>query len=256
MNSKLNSGYKIKNQSLGVKDIDLEKREVAMYLSHFNNIDSDCDLLVKGCFKKSILERGVDSVSNRKIAFLRYHDWQKPIGKFTRLEEDEVGLFAVAKLGSSTLGNDALLDYQDEIIREHSIGFKYIQDKIKFIEDSSMESGGYYLISEVALWEGSAVTFGANELTPVLGVSKGEDKVDVIHDISSEMDLIFKSIINGKGSDERLYQLEMKHKFLLSQLQEIALKEKFNPKETIITQPEVKIPEVSFNWNQVLNNIK
>ncbi|CAB4151213.1 COG3740 Phage head maturation protease [uncultured Caudovirales phage] len=258
MHNKINSGYKIKSQALGIKDINLEKREVAMYLSHFGNIDSDNDLLVKGCFKKSIQERGVDSPSNRKIAFLRYHDWEKPIGKFTRLEEDENGLFAVAKLGNSTLGNDALLDYQDEIIREHSIGFRYIQDKIKFIEDSSLENGGYFLISEVALWEGSAVTFGANELTPVIDVSKGENKVDFIHDISSEMDLIFKSIVNGKGSDERLYSLEMKHKFLLSQLQEIALTEKINPKEILITDPIVTEDQniKSFDWNQVINNIK
>lgn len=258
MHNKINSGYKIKSQSLGIKDINLEKREVAMYLSHFGNIDSDSDLLVKGCFKKSIQERGVDSPSNRKIAFLRYHDWQKPIGKFTRLEEDEVGLFAIAQLGNSTLGNDALLDYQDGIIREHSIGFKYIQDKIKWIEDSSLENGGYYLISEVALWEGSAVTFGANELTPVIDVSKGENKIDIIHDLSNEMDLIFKSIVNGKGSDERLYSLEMKHKFLLSQLQEIALKEKLNPKEIIKNDPITSADQSlkSFDWNQVINNIK
>lgn len=255
MDNKLNSTYKIKSQSLGIKDLSLEKREVAMYLSHFDNIDSDGDLLVKGCFKKSLQERGVGSPSNRKIAFLRYHNWEMPIGAFTKLEEDDKGLFAVAKLGNSTLGNDALLDYQDEIIREHSIGFKYIQDKIKWIEDASMDRGGYFLISEVALWEGSAVTFGANELTPVVQVSKGENKVDVIGNISTEMDLIMKSIINGKGTDERLYSLEMKHKFLMSQLQELAIVNNVNPKELIIIE-DPKIIEKSFDWNTVINNIK
>lgn len=190
MDNKLNSGYKIKSQSLGIKDISLEKREVAMYLSHFGNIDSDGDLLVKGCFKKSLQERGVDSSSNRKIAFLRYHDWNMPIGTFVKLEEDDFGLFAVAKCGNSTMGNDALLDYQDGIIREHSIGFKYIADKIKFIEDSSMDNGGFWNISEVALWEGSAVTFGANDLTPVIQVSKGENKVDIVAGISNEMETV------------------------------------------------------------------
>jgi HK97 family phage prohead protease len=256
MDNKFNSTYKIKSQSLGIKDLNLEKREVAMYLSHFGNVDSDGDLLVKGCFKKSLQEKGVDSTSNRKIAFLRYHNWEMPIGKFIKLEEDDLGLFAVAQLGNSTLGNDALLDYQDEIIREHSIGFKYLQDKIKWIEDASMENGGYYLISEVALWEGSAVTFGANELTPVVQVSKGENKTDIINDISKEIDLIFKSIANGKGTDERLFSLEMKHKFLVSQLSEIANENQTNPKE-IIHQNSIILPsEKSFDWNQVLKNIK
>ena len=251
MDNKFNSPYKIKSQSLGIKDLNLEKREVAMYLSHFGNIDSDGDLLVKGSFKKSIQEKGVNSTSNRKIAFLRYHNWEMPIGKFTKLEEDDFGLFAVAQLGNSTLGNDALLDYQDGIIREHSIGFKYIQDKIKWVEDSSIEKGGYYLISEVALWEGSAVTFGANELTPVVQVSKGENKNEIITDISNELDVIFKAIANGKGTYERLFSLEMKHKFLLSQLSEIASTNIINVKETI-EKPAEKV----FDWNKVINNIK
>jgi len=238
MKDKALNQYKIKSQNLGLKDIDLNKRQVAMYLSHFGNIDSDNDMIIQGAFKKSLQERGVDSVSNRKIAFLRYHDWQKPIGKFVRLEEDEVGLFAVGELGSSTLGNDALLDYQEGIIKEHSIGFRYLADKLKWIEDDSKEDGGYWLISEVALWEGSAVTFGANELTPVLQVAKGMDKKDQFNSITKELDTIVKSLSSGKGTDERLYSLEMKHKFLISQIEEI-----FTMKDEILLKEEHKIIE-------------
>lgn len=248
MNEKIINNYKIKAFNLPIKDISLEKREVAMYLSHFGNIDSDNDLLVKGCFKKSLQERGVESDTNRKIAFLRYHDWSKPIGKFTRLEEDDYGLFAVGKLSTSTDGNDALADYEEGVIREHSIGFRYIADKIKWIEDSTLDAGGYYLVSEVALWEGSAVTFGANELTPVLDVSKSENKIDIIQNISKELEIVHKSLVSGKGSDERLYNLEMKAKFLNAQLTELAMKgievNKINP-----------IKEKSFDWAKVLNNL-
>ena len=208
-------------------------------------------MIVKGAFKKSLQERGVDSTSNRKIAFLRYHDWTKPIGKFVRLEEDEVGLFAVAELGSSTLGNDALLDYQEGIIKEHSIGFRYLHDKLKWIEDESKEDGGYFLISEVALWEGSAVTFGANELTPVLQVAKGIDKKDQIQSIVKELDLIIKSLSSGKGTDERLYSLEMKHKFLISQLEEVyTLKN-----DILLVDPKKVETEKSFDWEKVISNL-
>jgi HK97 family phage prohead protease len=251
MDNKFNSKYKIKSQSLGIKDLNLEKREVAMYLSHFGNVDADGDLLVRGCFRKSLQERGCNSPSNRKIAFLRYHNWEMPIGAFTTLEEDEFGLFAVARCGNSTLGNDALLDYQDGIIREHSIGFKYITDKIKWIEDTTMANGGYYNITEVALWEGSAVTFGANELTPVVEVSKSANKQEIINGIADEMDIVIKAIANGKGTDERLFSLEMKHKFLLSQLSEIANNNTINVKE-VIAQPIEK----SFDWSKVISNIK
>lgn len=249
MNSKINNHYKIKSQSLEVKDVDTSSRKVSFYLSHFGNVDSDNDLLVKGCFKKSLQERGVDSSSNRKIAYLRYHNWEMPIGKFVELQEDDFGLYAVGELGNSTLGNDALLDYQDGIIREHSIGFRYIQDKIKWIEDLSVESKGYYMVSEVALWEGSAVTFGANEMTPVLEVAKSEDKDDFFKKINDEINTICKSLVNGKGTDERLYSLEMRMKYLTSQLTEIAQLNIDNPKAIVIE-------EKGFDWNNVITKIK
>lgn len=241
------TSYQIKGENTSIKDLSLDKKEVAIYLAHFGNIDSDNDLIVKGAFKKSLQERGVESTSNRKIAFLRYHDWEKPIGKFTKLEEDEIGLFAVGKLSDSTLGKDALIDYEEGIIREHSIGFRYIQDKIKWVEDSSKEMGGYYLVSEVALWEGSAVTFGANEMTPVLSVGKSENKKEIINQISRELEQTIKSIVKGQGTDERLYNLEMKAKFLNAQLTEISLLNDVNVKEE---KREV------FDWSKVVNNLK
>jgi len=249
MNSKVNNHYKIKSQGLEVKDVDTTSRKVSFYLSHFGNVDSDNDLLVKGCFKKSLQERGVDSASNRKIAFLRYHNWEMPIGKFLELQEDDFGLYAVGELGNSTMGNDALMDYQDGIIREHSIGFRYMQDKVKWVEDLSIESKGYFMVSEVALWEGSAVTFGANEMTPVLEVAKSEDKDDFFKKINDEINTICKSLVNGKGTDERLYSLEMRMKYLTSQLTEIAQLNIDNPKAIIIE-------EKGFDWNNVITKIK
>lgn len=242
------TSYQIKGENTSIKDLSLDKKEVAIYLAHFGNIDSDNDLIVKGAFKKSLQERGVDSTSNRKIAFLRYHDWEKPIGKFTKLEEDDNGLFAVAKLSDTTLGKDALIDYEEGIIREHSIGFKYIQDKIKWVEDATKEMGGYWLISEVALWEGSAVTFGANEMTPVLSVGKSENKRDKIKEVSKELEHTIKSIVKGQGTDERLYNLEMKAKFLNAQLLELSLIKEVEFKETK--------KELVFDWSKVVTSIK
>ena len=122
-----------------LKDMDTQKREVSLYLSKFDAMDSDFDIIRKGSFSKSLKERGPGSTSNRKIAFLRHHDWEKQIGKFLKLEEDDNGLFAVAQLGRSTDGEDAYRDYEDGIIKEHSIGFQYIKDKIDYIEKLTKE---------------------------------------------------------------------------------------------------------------------
>jgi len=245
------NSYELKSMNLSIKDIDSSKRQVAFYLSKFDTIDSDNDLIARGAFTKSIQERGVNSSGNRKIAYLRYHDWNMPIGKYIELKEDESGLFAVGQLSKSDDGNNALIDYQEEIIREHSIGFKYIHDKIRWIEDSNLPEGGYYLVSEVQLFEGSAVTFGANEFTNVVEVAKSEGKEDIIVKLSKEIDIVTKSIINGNGTDDRLYNMEMKLKFLNSRLIELAKVDPLFIKQSINNKPT---EETAFDWNKVANN--
>lgn len=237
-----------------IKDISSDKRQVAIYLAKFDNIDADNDMIKKGAFSKSILERGPESSSNRKIAFLRWHDWEKPIGKFLSLGEDDYGLFAVSQLGTSQIGEDAWRDYEDGIIREHSIGFQYIQDKMRWIDDENAPAKGYWMVNEVKLYEGSAVTFGANSETNVIDIMKSEDKVDKAVKIASEIDLLIKSLANGKGSDERLFEMEMKLKYLNSQMLILAKSEPFIKEHSpIIEPPKTDEP---FNWGAVMNSLK
>jgi HK97 family phage prohead protease len=245
--------YKTKAAS-DIKDMDSDKRQVAVYLSTFDTIDADNDMIKKGAFAKSIQERGAQSTSNRKIAFLRHHDWDWQIGKWLSLEEDDKGLFAVGELGRSTKGNDAYLDYEDGIIREHSIGFQYMSDKIRWIDDSTKEEGGYWMVSEVKLYEGSAVTFGANEHTNVVDVMKGENRVEVADKIAKEIEGVIKGLTNGKGTDERLFELEMKLKFLNAKLLTLAKTEPQNVKHLELGEP-VKVIE-AFDWNTVINKLK
>ena len=240
-------------ESLQIKDIDESKRQVSLYLSKFDTIDSDMDLVRKGAFKKSIKERGVNSKTNRKIAFLRHHDWQQQIGKFIELSEDDFGLFAVAELGRSTAGEDALKDYEDGIIREHSIGFQYVPDKSKWIEDTTIKTNGFFEVKEVKLWEGSAVTFGSNEFTPVVDM-KGQDKTNYIEKITDELNVCIKALANGSGTDERLHDIEMKVKYLNSQLVLLATSE-----PTLKSHPDLDepTPEITpFDWNKVVKSLR
>lgn len=245
----MNNFYNLKS-GFELKDIDTGSRQVAMYLSKFDSMDSDNDIIKKGAFKKSIKERGVKSTSNRKIAFLRHHDWEKQIGKFVELNEDDYGLYAVGQLGRSTDGEDALRDYEDGIIKEHSIGFQYIPDKMKFVKDESIKGGGYNEIKELILWEGSAVTFGSNEYTYVIGM-KGEEKTNHIDKITNELNLCIRAIANGKGTDERLHELEMKIKYLNSQLLLLATNDPFQEQSNETKSEEAIKP---FDWNVVINN--
>jgi uncharacterized protein len=235
-----------------IKEMDSEKRQVAVYLSKFNNIDSDGDIIRKGAFSKSLQERGVNSTSNRKIAFLRHHDWQQPIGKWLTLQEDDYGLFGVAQMGNSTIANDAWEDYKMGIIREHSIGFQYITDKIKFVEDATIQAGGYYDISEVKLFEGSAVTFGSNELTPVVEMKSAEDKAKRMLDIANNIERVVKSLTTGEYSDDRGYALEMRLKWLNNELLLLSASEPFDKNEHS-QKGEPTAP--TFDWQTVVNQL-
>jgi hypothetical protein len=172
-----------------------------------------------------------------------------PIGKFLELNEDDKGLFAVAHLSESTAGADAMADYKEGIIREHSIGFRYIQDKIRFIDLGDENS--YYDVTEVQLFEGSAVTFGANEFTYTIDVAKSESKIEMAKRLHDEINIIGKSLSTGQGSDERLYSLEMRLKFLNARFLELANMEPF-VKEHSKSEP---IEKPTFNWNNVINKL-
>ena len=237
IDSKLNTAYGVKATTVEIKDVDETNRIVKGYLSSFNTKDSDNDVIRKGAFKKSIKERGVNSKSNRRIAHLRNHDWEQQIGLFKELAEDDFGLYFVSELGRSTKGTDALLDYQDGILREHSIGFNYVDGKIKKKEDD--EHGEYFEIKEVILWEGSGVTFGANAMTPVLEANKSILDSDYLLNLNNEMSTLIKALKNGKGTDERLENIELKLKQIQQKYNSLLELKSFD-KDTLVKEVETK----------------
>ena len=247
---KLNTFYGVKSTSVEIKDVDESNRIVTGYLSAFDVKDSDNDIIRKGAFKKSIKERGVDSKSNRKIAHLRNHDWEHQIGAFTLLQEDDYGLYFESKLGRSTKGEDALLDYQDGILREHSIGFNYVEGKIKKKEDE--ENGEYYEIKEVKLWEGSGVTFGANEFTPVLSAEKNLEDSDYLAKLNDEMNLLIGALKNGKGTDERLENFEFRLKQIQQKYNSLIALKSFD-KDTLIKESSEKEAQKALEDEQLKN---
>jgi len=200
---------------------DGESGIVEGYFSGFGNIDSDQDRILSGAFSKSIKEHGPDSSSNRKIAHLAYHDTTRPLGVIQELKEDETGLYFRSKMGSHTEGQDFLKMYQEGIIREHSIGFNYIVDKIKQTTERDEEGREYSVwdISEVKLWEGSAVVFGKNSETPNLSIVKSQEDINKhLEEINERMEVFIKALTDDKLSQKynNLFTLELmqlKHQY-------------------------------------------
>jgi HK97 family phage prohead protease len=216
LEEKLNSTYYgVKTLSMKALDVDVASRKVKFYLATFDVKDMKGDVIRKGSFQKSLQEKGVDASGNRRIAHLRNHDWNQLVGKYVELYEDSKGLVGVSELGRSTKGNDTLLDYQDGLIREHSVGFKYIKGKISRERDSQI--GVYNNIKELNLFEGSSVTFGMNELTPVIDIDVKSENYETILDKIQTLTETLNLAIKSGGTDERLENIELQ----FAQLQQL-----------------------------------
>lgn len=147
--------------------VDEDKHVIEVKFASFGNVDSDGDLLVKGCFAKSINDRGPESSTNRKIAFLWQHDMRDPIGKIMKIEEREYGAYATVQLSDFDAVPNAKRAYyqlQEGTLNQFSFGFNYIWDKMEYDEEKDA-----FIIMEVKLYEISVVTMGANEETEYIG---------------------------------------------------------------------------------------
>lgn len=165
-------------KSFNAKSVDIiddNDHIIKVKFASFGNRDSDGDILVKGCFAKSINDRGPQSNTNRKIAFVWQHDIKNPIGKILNIWEEEDGAYAEVKLSNFDAVPDAKRAYYqlvDGDINQFSFGFEYVWDKVEYDETKDA-----FIVKEVKLYEISIVTLGANEDTEFMGVVKSDDDV-------------------------------------------------------------------------------
>lgn len=224
-----------KNYDATIKDLDVATGIVTGYFSQFNTIDLDGDVIMPGAFTKTIAERGPDS-SKPEIAYLWQHDTTKPLGKLLVLREDNFGLYFEAKMSDTTWGEDALKLYRDGVITQHSIGYQVI----KSVETQMDMEEEVEQIYEVKLWEGSAVTFGANPNTPFTGFKSLEEREDRIK-------TLVKAIKNGSYTDETFGLIE----FELLKLVSLAKTEEPVKTTTTVQEPKEdnKIQEIKLFRN-------
>ena len=149
---------------------DGESRTISGYCAIFGNIDKVGDVLVQGCFSKSIQDRGPESTANDKIVLLWQHDRKEPIGKITVLKEDSRGLYFEAVIDDVQRGNQALKQLESGTLNQFSIGYSYVWDNCEFDCDHDV-----LIVKEVILYEISVVTIGCNAETEYLGLKSTEN---------------------------------------------------------------------------------
>ena len=143
-----------------------EEGIIEAYVSIFNNIDSDGDIIVRGAFLESLAKKFPKGVWS--------HNWDQPIAKTLEAREDEKGLYIKGQFVMSVQKAKEAYDLiKAEVIDEFSIGFRIL--------DWEYNDAGNRVIKKVKLYEWSPVLAGANPETEVLGIKsakfnvKGED---------------------------------------------------------------------------------
>jgi HK97 family phage prohead protease len=136
---------------------------VEAYVSVFGNVDLVGDIIERGAFAESILQKLPKGVWS--------HDWDKPIAKTLEAREDEFGLYIKAQFNLDTQrGREAFSDIKFGLIDEFSIGFRVLDDEWR--ED------GIRIIKKARLYEWSPVLVGANPATKPLSVKSAEVKAE------------------------------------------------------------------------------
>lgn len=249
-----------------VQDVDTSKRLVKFVYNTPMYLDSDLDVIMLGAGKKSYKERGPESQSTAKIKPLKDHNMNLVDGKFTFLGEEEItfagktfiAATAIKKLSSSTLGNDQLIDYQEGNIDNHSFGFIY--EKIKMVERKGAghndewdrivgaslnpkafdQLSYFFKVSEYQMFEASSVAFGANSLTPYLGVKSG-NKEGIKLKLIDRLTRLQKSLSSGHQSDDHLETFELHIRQIKQMIHELTPDLTFiDPKQKAIELEKVK----------------
>ena len=166
-------------------------------------MDTQNDVLLRGCFAKSLADKGND------FPFLRDHSYVTDciIAETMQVYTQD---FAPAELGISTrasvapqalmfrgrltpdLSGKTYYQYKAGLIKQHSIGLRYVRLELAMNDpqfeqeykawlayspqvlniDKAIETGYFWAVSEIALIENSAVVFGANSQTPTISVEE------------------------------------------------------------------------------------
>jgi hypothetical protein len=166
-----------------------------------NWCDSQMDVLIADCWKKSIRER------KNMIPHLHDHNHtiESKVGEVTAIYSQEMlltdlGLNLSGSAQALIFETDVMKSYNEKIfnqykagkINQHSIGLQYVKIEMA-INDSDYEKemdfwnkyyplvinkdavdarGYFWVVTEIKLLENSCVLFGSNEITPTLEVKQ------------------------------------------------------------------------------------
>jgi hypothetical protein len=170
-------------------------------------------------------------------------DMNNVIGKPEQLYVENDMLIAVTPIIETEKGEDIIKLYEAGLINQHSIGFSTIK--------SNVDKNGIRTITELKMYEGSAVLWGANPETPTLGF-KGEFK-ETKENLSMRLENLIKAFRGGSFTDDTFALMEIQIKQIQAELLALEITETITqPAEAVEPTPVVE----EKNDEEVLKAIK
>lgn len=219
-----------------VKNVDETGRRVSGYFAAFGNKDLAGDIIIKGAFAKSIADRGPGKPN--QIAFCWQHNISEPLGYIDVLKEDDYGLYFEAVIDKFELGDRTLTQLKSGTLKQFSIGFNYIWDKVEY--DTTLDA---FICKELYLAEGSVVTLACNPMAVFAGM-KAEQREDERIRLQTEIEVELKAL--GLTRSFKLRQLFSESLALASTEPPHALKEQMRAAGSPI--------DTSLDWGAIANN--
>ncbi len=215
----------------------LAKRIVCGYLCTWGNRNHHGEIIIKGACAKSISERGPNSQSKYKIAFLWQHHQDDPLALFAYLEEDEYGLyFETAPLDDVPNADRCLKQIKSGTLNQFSMGFDYVYDRIEY--DETTDS---LVLLEIILFEGSVVTIASDGNTYAL---RNVEQIIELHD---EIEDFVLTLPRKDRAQAR--QLFTRQKALIDTT---AFEDEETTEQVSVIKPET---ERKINWEKIINNL-
>lgn len=145
-------------------------RLLKQYFAMWGIPDDYGTMPMKGCFSKSIKERGPDSKANYKITALYMHSQCDSVGLPIVLIEDEIGLYAeVPALEGVQVADELVIRHKAKVCNNGSYGFNYVWDKMEYDDKNDV-----VVMKECDLFEISFVTIGSQTDTYGVRNAAGE----------------------------------------------------------------------------------
>ncbi len=228
-----------------ILDITPETRTVKACWSRLGNVDLDGDIIVAEAFTKTIKERGPEGKNMIWSLVDHKADMAHTLGKPKELYIEGDMLVAVTDLIETECGEDAIKLYEAGLINQHSIGFTTLKSNVD-------QKTGVRTITELKLYEGSAVLWGANPETPTLGF-KGELKENK-ETLSLRLENLIKAFRGGTFTDDTFALMEIQIKQIQAALLELDIVETITQPEPSVEPTETVVEEKSNE--EVLKAIK